>query len=156
MKSLLPLFKKLEEMGDDKPFQLIGSNMFVEPVADREIVSASGIVIATPSEQQFGSLKADRPLFVRVLAVGPGYDDPDDVDGAKIPLDSKPGDIFSVGQLSAVHWFSEFMGIPCGKEYQVGLMVEAGNRHSQHGWGSDEKFDQMHQLIGDYLKGKLG
>ena len=121
---MLPKSKYLERFGAAMEMatpELIGDNLLVERISDDEFKTASGIVLVSGSQKQVNGFQADRPVFVRILAVGKGYYDPET--NESIPLDSRPGDIVLVGQHS-VKWFSIFGNLQKYELDTIGLLRE--------------------------------
>lgn len=85
--------------------QLTGNVMMVEHLPDREVKTASGIVLAQ-SERQLAAHDSDRPHFVRVLAVGSAIDEDE----------YKKGQILLV-PMTAVKYFTTF-GAQFGKQFK--------------------------------------
>lgn len=112
-------FKALES----KDFhQLIGDTLLVERIPLEEKKTASGIIMATAAApKQVGSINADLPIFVHVIAVGKGHYDPET--GEDVPLSIEPGDIILVGG-NSVKWFS-MMDIDGYQPYDIGLSRES-------------------------------
>lgn len=89
-------------------YQLYGGNILVEEIPEEELKSKGGLIIATGNKKsQIDGVEANKPCFVRVLAVGEGYYDEDGLD---VPVNVEPGDICLVGKLS-VSWLSAFGNI---------------------------------------------
>jgi len=60
------------------------------------------------------------PTFVRILAMGPGYVDPD---GEFTDLEVDVGDIVLVGKMS-VNWFSVFGSLAYTSQHEIGITRE--------------------------------
>lgn len=122
MSKYLDAFKvAVADAGDS--FQLIGDCLLVEILPEAEMKTTSGILISQGSDRQINGFSADRPCFVRVLAVGAGYYDDGKMDEGEpksIPLDSAPGDILLVGKTS-VKYLSTFGNILSYGKNQIGL-----------------------------------
>lgn len=98
--SYLELFDKARE--DGHPLTLTGNTLLVERVPQKEIKTASGIVLQAAPELNWNSIANDRPHWAIVLAVGEGYYD--DETEKDIPLDVEPGDVILLGKMSASYF----------------------------------------------------
>lgn len=115
----LQAFKSLE-LSDSH--QLIGDTLLVERIPIEEKKTASGLIMSTTTgTKQVGSINADLPIFVHVVAVGKGHYDPET--GEDIPLGINAGDIILVGG-NSVRWFS-MMDIDGYQPYDIGLSRES-------------------------------
>lgn len=134
--SHLPAFKKLSEDCADH-FELVGDCLIVEEIPHEEQKTKGGVYIPTSKRiGQVDGLEANRPTFVRVLAVGNGYYDPKDE--RDIPLEVEVGDIILVGRMG-IKWFSTFGPIVSSGEAQVGLTRESEIQlrfKGQHGYNA--------------------
>lgn len=127
---------------------LTGDLMLVEAIPQEEIVSAGGIIIAS-TQRQVNSVKANLPHFVRVLAVGPGFYDPEDP--AKItPLDTQPGAIIMIGE-NSVKWWSH-LPVTGYKPYDMGITSES---EIQIKFKDDEAFRRVFGAINKGLEAKV-
>jgi len=117
----LRAFQNLKETGNDT-FQLIGDCLLVERIAEAEVKTKSGLVIATPSDHIRNSYNENKPLFARVILVGEGFYDSET--GQDTPLDVGVGDIILVGQLS-VQWFSTFGELDGYEHNTIGITRES-------------------------------
>lgn len=118
MSNYIEKFKRAFEKAGDG-VQIQGDIIFVErltPIGGEEKKTAGGIIIAKPAAKQ-KSWAADQPEFVRVLAVGAGYEDEE---GKPIDIELEPGDIVQVGQ-NSVRWYTVFGNDLSGN---VGVMRE--------------------------------
>jgi co-chaperonin GroES (HSP10) len=115
----LEAFKFAKEQTVDG-YQLYGDSLLVERVPEEEVKTSSGIVLATSVKNQVGTIAENKPHFVHVIDVGPGYYD---ADGKDVPLSVSPGDIILVG-VNSVKWFSH-MEIPNYEPFSIGLTREA-------------------------------
>lgn len=103
-------------------FEIIGDGLLVEEIPKEEIKSKGGIFMPTNTKiDSIDGLEANRPCFVRVLAVGEGYFN-DKTDGT-VPLNCRPGDIILVPKLS-VKWLSVFGNLVSTGGAQIGLVSE--------------------------------
>jgi co-chaperonin GroES (HSP10) len=115
----LESFKLAKDKASDD-YQLYGDTLLVERVPEEEVKTSSGIVLATSIKNQVGTIAENKPFFVHVLAVGPGYYD---ADGKDVPVSVVPGDIILVG-VNSVKWFSH-LEIPNYESFSIGLTREA-------------------------------
>lgn len=97
----LDRFRRWQEIGG---IELVGNGLIVEKI-ETEVKTASGIIVATPSNHIQKTFTVMKPLWVRVLYTGRGYHNSDT--GEDSPLTVKAGDICLVGD-SAVKWVSAF------------------------------------------------
>lgn len=109
-------------------YELIGDCILVEKTVEdsdvREKTLAGGqkLYLADDRKHVVGSMKENRPIWVRVLAVGKGfYNDETKED---VPLNVNVGDIVLVSQMST-KWFSEFGEMQDYKPEWVGLTRES-------------------------------
>jgi hypothetical protein len=86
-------------------------------------------------------LDMNKPLFVRVLAVGEGYYD--ETTGNEIPLNVQVGDIILVGRIG-VNFFSTFCGLVSETGNQIGLSRESEIRMRFKG---EEGYQAVQQLL---------
>lgn len=114
-------------------FLLTGSFLLVEKVPQDEVKTKSGLILATNVHQQ-GSIGANLPCFVHVLAVGAGYDD----DGTVIPLDTQPSDILLVGQYS-VKWLPVYP-VDNYEPFSIGVTSEAETQMRFRGYAAYQRF----------------
>lgn len=108
-------------------YHLIGDNLLVEEIPEEELKTKSGIVIATGDKRMVDGVEANRPVFVRVLAVGEGYyrdSDKEDASPQVVPLDVEAGDIILVGKLS-VAWFSAYGNVVTARGSRIGRCRES-------------------------------
>src|SRR5689334_13650412 len=75
-------------------YKIQGNLLLVEVIKDEEFKTKSGIILATSDKRQVNGLVQDKPTFVRVLDVGPGYFKDDTMED--VPLETQPGDILLV------------------------------------------------------------
>lgn len=112
---------RFKRLSDFPGFEIMGDTIVVEQLAEDEIKTSSGLVIATPDNHKTKNMSEKKSLFVRVLAVGKGYYDEDnDVD---VPLDTRPGDICMVGQTSVLY-FSVFGDLQDYEPEKIGITKE--------------------------------
>lgn len=120
MASFQSAFAALQESAADS-FDLIGDALLVEELPKEELKSKGGIILAPQGKvSQVDGIEANRPTFVRVLAVGNGYVDSE---GETVPVEANPGDIILVGRLS-VNWFSTFGPLVSSAQCQLGITRE--------------------------------
>lgn len=106
---------KIQELMD-KAFeksggQIIGDILVVEHLPDEEVRTQAGLILAS-GQRQVGAFDADRPHFVRVLAVGPGYYNEETKE--EIPLEYEKGNVLLL-PTTAVKYFTSF-GSYIGKQ----------------------------------------
>lgn len=132
----LEKFKKLANEQSDA-FTLIGDFILVERIPDEEIKRKSGLIIPDMTKRTaLNTLTGDKPNWVRVLLVGPGYysqdtDENGNITERTVPLDVKPGDIALVSQVS-VRYFSTF-AIDGYEADTIGLTKESEIQLRFHG-----------------------
>lgn len=115
-------FGKLAEQAPSS-YQLIGDCILVERIKEPEKKTASGIIYGIDTgNRQLGTIAADRPHWVRVLAVGEGYYD--DTTKESVPLNVNPGDIVLVSGIS-VKYFSTFGELNGCKPDEIGITRES-------------------------------
>lgn len=136
----LKVFTSLEATGNDF-YHLIGDSLLVEEVPEEEVKTESGLILPSGTQKQVDSFDDNRPMYVRVLAVGEGHYD---LNGKDVPLDTEMGDIGIVGKLS-VEWFSTFAGLMCNvKGHRIGLMRESALKIRFRG---QEGYDQVSRIL---------
>lgn len=154
--SLLPKSKYLEAFKAAanearEAYHLIGDNLLVEEIPEEELKTKSGLVIATGDRKMIDGVEANRPVFVRVLAVGEGYYQ-EDLDSFPpkdkvVPLDVQVGDIILVGKLS-VAWFSAFGNVVTSKGCRIGRCRESDIAQRFNGEeGYAKYFNTLNQVI---------
>jgi hypothetical protein len=134
----LEKFKRLADKAKSA-YRLTGDYILVEHIPDeelkREIKTDDGRTIALTlsvdtGRKQLNTLTADRPNWVRVLAVGEGYytQEVSPETGATIektiPLDVVPGDIILVSQVS-VKYFSVYGELEGYEAHSIGVTKES-------------------------------
>lgn len=90
---------------------LIGDVLLVSRIKLPEPKSEGGLVLASSAitgYKQVTGFDANKPIFLKVLAVGKGYYN--ETTGEDVPLDVEPGNIIEVGANSVV-FFSSFGNI---------------------------------------------
>lgn len=103
--------ERVKEAFEKSGGTLVGDVLLIEHLPEQEVRSAAGIILAS-GDRQLGAFDADRPHFIRVLAVGPGYYN--DETKEEIPLEYEPGNVLLV-PLTAVKYFTSF-GSYIGKQ----------------------------------------
>lgn len=139
----LEAFQTVAQEAKDS-FELVGDCLLVEEIADDEfsksIKTDSGevkkIIFAEGAQKQINGLRADRPVFVKILLVGQGS--PDD-EGNIVPWDVNPGDICLVGATS-IKKFSVFGKLVSYGEASLGLIRA---QDIQARWFGQEAFDRF-------------
>jgi co-chaperonin GroES (HSP10) len=127
-------------------FELIGDLMMVEIIPDEELVTKSGIILNSEfSRNQMDGTFSDKPLFCRVLKVGPGFYD-DSFEDKPIPCNSKVGDIVLVGGVS-VKRFTIFGQLQTKEK--IGLVKD---QDVQGRFGNFETFNQYFKELNGFLK----
>jgi co-chaperonin GroES (HSP10) len=121
---------------------LVGDVLLVSRIKLPEPKSEGGLVLASSSitgHKQLTGFDANKPIFLKVLAVGKGFYD--DVSGKDVPLDVKVGNIIEVGANSVV-FFSSFGNIVDNAESGtgVGITREAEVRIK---FSSQEEFEKF-------------
>jgi co-chaperonin GroES (HSP10) len=135
----LEAFKALQSQCPDASVT-VGDVIWVEELKEEEIKTASGIIISEGERKQLGSVAADAPMLVHVLAVGKGYYDDE---GEDVPVEVQPGDIALVGKLS-VNWVSTFGGIITKNGPQLGFTRESEIKHY---WKGQEGYAKYFEVL---------
>lgn len=112
--------KAFKEGAAGSYYKLSGDFLLVERIPAEEQKTAGGIILNAAPSTQIGSIGANLPTFVHVLAVGEGFYNED---GEDVPLTTKPGDILLVGQQS-VKWFPVLPGFAKYEPFSVGISSE--------------------------------
>lgn len=154
MDSFLSVFQKLAEQNKGD-MTIVGDTLLVEPLqtgpATKEIKTDSGkkvsLILETElTNRQIGSIQDDRPLYVRVLAVGAGYYD--EASGKDVPLDVQVGDVLLMGKLS-VRWLSTFGPLLREGDKQIGICRESDKILQFRG---QEGYDRVNSILADAVK----
>lgn len=116
----LDQFKSLRESGKEN-YELPGDFLIVEKLTEEERKTASGLVMVAPGQHR-NTLESQKASFCIVLAVGEGYYD--DETKEPIDLETKPGDIILIGEVSA-RYFSFFGDLQNYEPYTVGITKES-------------------------------
>jgi co-chaperonin GroES (HSP10) len=104
-------------------FELIGDCLLVEKIKEEDLIKKGSLYIPISSKMSAREgFNENRPSFVRVLAVGEGYYDPETK--ASVPLNVQAGDIILIGALS-VKWFSLFGAMEGYETETIGLTRES-------------------------------
>lgn len=129
-----------------KHIKLTGDYVLVEEIQQAQELSkeikredgtvAGRLILNTESSgsRQLDTYAENKPLFLRILAVGEGFVGPD---GDNIKADAKPGQIIWVSPLS-VSWLSNWAGLLTDKNQRVGFMPVSVRLGS---FDSDEAFE---------------
>lgn len=145
----LEAFKAVAEVAREA-YHLIGDNLLVEEIPEEELKTKSGLVLATGDRKMIDGVEANRPVFVRVLAVGEGYYQDEDKSSSSpqvVPLDVNVGDIILVGKLS-VAWFSAFGNLVTSKGCRIGRCRESDIAQRFKGEeGYAKYFNTLNQVI---------
>jgi co-chaperonin GroES (HSP10) len=130
--------------------ELIADCILVEKLPEPERRTASGIIYGLDVKNQIGTIAADRPHMVRVLAVGEGYYDEET--GKTTPLNVKPGDVVLVST-SSVKWFSTFGDLRDYKPDTIGL-----SRESEIQWRfkGQDGFARVFEALNRGVEAKVG
>lgn len=145
--SFLPVFETLASQNQGA-MTIIGDTLIVEELnagpATKEISTADGrkvslVLESEMTNRQLGSIQDDRPMYVRVLAAGAGYDD----NGADVPCDAQVGDILLIGKLS-VKWLSTFGPLLREGSRQIGLARDSDALIRFRG---QEGFDKVNSIL---------
>lgn len=121
---------------------LVGDVILVSRIKLPEPKSEGGLVLASSSltgYKQTTGFDANKPIFLKVLAIGKGYYD--EASGKDVPLDVSVGNIIEVGANSVV-FFSSFGNIVDNVEagQGVGITREAEIRIKFESQEAFEKF----------------
>lgn len=119
-------------------FKLTGNLLLIEKLPAQEIKTASGLVLAT-DRNHVNSIGANAPVFCRVVASGEGtYED----DGTEADLDTRPGAIILVGDVS-VRWLS-YMPVKNYKPFEAGITSES---EIQIKWETEEDYNKWVESV---------
>lgn len=142
---LLNAFEKaISQCKDD--FYLTGDVLLVQkipaPEHSKEVTGPNGqktqIFLAGGAEKKIDGLDMNLPMFVRVLAVGPGFYDPED-EAKSIGCECEVGDIILIGRMS-VNWFSVFGSLISTATAEIGITRESEVRMRFKGQMGYDKF----------------
>jgi co-chaperonin GroES (HSP10) len=136
----LSAFKAMKEQLSPQ-YELIGDCILVEELPKEEVKTKSGLILESGGARKVDGLDMNKPLFVRVLAVGEGYYD--ETTGNEIPLNVQVGDIILVGRIG-VNFFSTFCGLVSETGNQIGLSRESEIRMRFKG---EEGYQAVQQLL---------
>lgn len=115
-------------------FELYSDCLIVEEIPAAEVKTKSGLILDSGGVRKIDGLDMNKPLFVRVLAVGAGYYD--EVTGKDVPLEVQVGDVILTARM-AVQWFSTFGPLVSHQGFQIGLTRESDIRmrfKGEAGW----------------------
>lgn len=112
-------FSKLQELGNST-FVLRGGTLVVELLADEELKSKGGIILAVPDAHKRNSIAENKIKAGRVVAVGEGYVGDD---GERIPCDVNVGAIVLLPPY-APQYVSVFPGIAEPTQDRLALIKE--------------------------------
>ncbi len=127
--------------------ELNGDVLLVEELPREEVKTQSGIVLSGSVKNREG-FDQNRPTYVVVLATGKGYYD--EVSGAEIPLDVKPGDVILVSGVTT-NWLSHFGPIISTEGSRIGL---AQAQHWHVKFNGQEGYDKLYQAIQGKMESK--
>lgn len=139
----------------ENEFYLTGDVLIVEKVTGQEykkdVMGPNGkmtqIFLAGGVEKKIDGLDMNLPMFVRVLAVGPGFYDPSDSDMKALNCEVEVGDIILIGRMS-VNWFSVFGSLISTSASEIGLTRESEVRMRFKGQeGYDKFFGTMNKIL---------
>lgn len=116
----LERFKKLENV-DQSVFRLNGARILLEMLPQKEIKTASGLVLSAPKDLSKFSADSQRAALGVVLLTGSGYLDND---GNPIDVDVKVGNVVLVNDL-AMRSYSSFPGIEDYVNNSIAMTSEA-------------------------------
>lgn len=131
----------------DGSFNLTGDVLLVEKVpgqeAKRDVTRADGtktqIYLSSGTEKKIDGLDMNLPMFVRVLAVGPGFYDDSNSDMKPLECEVEAGDIILIGRMS-VNWFSVFGSLISTAASEIGFTRESEVRMRFKGQAGYDKF----------------
>jgi hypothetical protein len=126
---------------------LTGDVLLVEKVTgqeySKEVKRADGtsvkLHLSGGAEKKIDGLDMNLPMFVRALAVGPGFYDPSDSDLKPVNCEVEVGDIVLIGRMS-VNWFSVFGSLVSTSQAELGLTRESEVRMRFKGQAVYDKF----------------
>jgi co-chaperonin GroES (HSP10) len=129
----------------DGEMYLTGDVLLVEKVTgqehSKEITREDGtrtkLYLTGGAEKKVDGLDMNLPMFVRVLAVGPGFFD--EAQEKAINCEVEVGDIILIGRMS-VNWFSVFGGVISEGSHEVGITRESEVRMRFKGDAAYKKF----------------
>ena len=94
-----------------------------------------------------GTVSEDYSIFVRVVAVGNGYYDPET--GKDIPLEARPGQIVLVG-VASVKWFTSFGDMTIkGEGKQIGI---THNSEVRFRFKDDSAYEKGFRILNETLE----
>jgi co-chaperonin GroES (HSP10) len=139
---LVPFQKAQKEC--DREMYLTGDVLIVEKVTGQEytkdVKKADGtttkLYLSGGDQKKIDGLDMNLPMFVRVLAVGPGFYDEDQT---PINCEVEVGDIILIGRMS-VNWFSVFGSLVSSGGSELGITRESEVRMRFKGQVAYEKF----------------
>lgn len=152
--SFLSVFQKLAAQNNGD-MTIVGDTLLVEDLntgpVTKDIKGPDGkvtklILETTLTNKQIGSIQDDRPLYVRVLAVGQGFYDSET--GKDVPLDVQVGDILLLGKLS-VRWLSTFGPLIREGGNSIGICRESDKILQFRGQAG---YDRINALLGEAAK----
>ncbi len=146
MSNYLDQFKAMaSESGE--AYELYGDCLLVEKIkeAERKI----GSIILATANGRTDSFGADKPHFVRVLAVGKGYYNEET--SQDVPLNVEPGDIILIGPLS-VKYFSMFGSLEAYEPDSIGITRES---EIQLRFKGEEGYGQVFATLNRHAKKKV-
>lgn len=130
--------------------EIIGDGLLIEEIPKEEIKSRGGIYMPTTTKiDSIDGLEANRPCFVRVLAVGEGYYN--EKTEETVPLNCRPGDIVLVPRL-AVRWLSTFGNVVSTAGSQIGLISETS---MQIRFKGEEAYEKFFNIISEHCAEKV-
>jgi hypothetical protein len=156
VKTYLPAFQSVEA---DSELRLIGDFLLVEVIKDEEfskqIKTDDGRVVSLSlnpdaNKKQVFGLSADKPTFIRILTVGPGFYDDENPEKTQ-SLESQPGQICLIAS-GSVKPFSVFGKLTSYGEVQLGLARESD---IQARFESEEAFDRYFERLNRAVEGKV-
>lgn len=120
-------FQSLKELHSEK-YYLTGDTLLVEKVQNEELShdvrdhtgTVKKIFLSGGDAKKIDGLDMNLPMFVRVLAVGPGFFTPGE---DTVPVEVEPGDIILIGRMS-VNWFSVFGSLVSTSQSEIGITRE--------------------------------
>jgi len=136
----LEKFKRLQTTEAQSLYRLQGARVLLEVLPQKEIKTASGIILSAPKDHVKVTAESFQPQLAIVLLIGAGYVDSDN---NPIDMDVKVGNIVMVNELG-LRYFSTFPGIV---DYTKNTLALTSESEIQMIFENMEKFEQYEALL---------
>lgn len=136
----LEKFKRLQTEEAQSLYRLQGARVLLEVLPQKEIKTASGIILSAPKDHVKVTAESFQPQLAIVLLIGAGYVDSDN---NPIDMDVKVGNIVMVNELG-LRYFSTFPGIV---DYTKNTLALTSESEIQMIFENMEKFEQYEALL---------